>query len=153
MPTMTPLSKRKRKIDLRRIRARVCYSVPDAAVLLLVTEATIRAWLRAGLPALDRNRPTLILGADLKAWLQERQISRRHKCGPDELFCLRCRRPRTLRPNSTELIEKNPKRLMIRGKCSTCDTVMHKVASRAKVAEAKSTSCRVEASREPSGVQ
>ena len=145
--------KRKRKVDLRRIRLRVCYSVPDMVKLLGVTEGTIRAWLRAGLPALDRNRPTLILGADLKAWLQERQISRRHKCEPDELFCLRCRRPRTLRSNSTELIEKNPKMLMIRGKCSTCGTVMHKVASRANAAAAKSISCRVEASKEPSSVQ
>ena len=150
---MTALSKRRRKIDLRRIRGRVCYSVSGAATLLAVAEGTIRAWLRAALPALDRNRPTLILGADLKAWLQERQISRRHKCGPDELFCLRCRRPRTLRPNSTELIEKNPKKLMIRGKCSTCGTVMHKVTSRANTAEARSAFYRAEASREPSSVQ
>jgi hypothetical protein len=150
---MRGVSRRRRKIDLRRIRVRVCYFVPEAAALLRVTEGTIRTWLRAGLPALDRNRPTLILGADLKAWLQGRQISRRHKCGPDELFCLRCRRPRTLRPNSREFIEKNPKRLMIRGKCSTCDTVMHKVASRANAAEARSVFCPAEASKEPSSVQ
>jgi hypothetical protein len=150
---VTALPKRRRKIDVRRIRVRVCYSVPQTARLLGVAEGTIRAWLRAGLPALDPNRPTVILGADLKAWLQERQISRRHKCGPDELFCLRCRRPRTLRPNSAQLIEKNPKMLMIRGNCSTCGTVMHKVASRANTAEARSACCRAEASREPSSVQ
>jgi hypothetical protein len=138
------LSKRKRKIDLRRIRLRVCYSVPEAAARLAVAEGTVRGWLRAGLSPIDRGRPTLILGADLKAWLQKRQVSRRHKCGPGELFCLRCRRPRKLLSGTAQLVEKNPKMIMIRGNCSCCGAVMNKVASRARTAEVQEAFCGLE---------
>ena len=78
----TGLLKRRRKIDLRRIRGRVCYSVAEAATLLLVSEGTIRAWLRAGLPALDRNRPMFIPGADLKVWLQNARSVGHINAGP-----------------------------------------------------------------------
>jgi excisionase family DNA binding protein len=49
------------------------YTVEEVARLFGAHRNTVRAWLRAGLPALDQGRPTLIAVSALRAFLHMRR--------------------------------------------------------------------------------
>jgi hypothetical protein len=63
--------------------------LPTAAIALLIE---LRALL--GLPHLSDQRPFLILGPDLIDFRAKRDQPKR-RCGVQELFCFRCREPKT----------------------------------------------------------
>ena len=69
------------------------YTVEEVADLFDVHKNTVRHWIKDGLPLCDERRPTLILGADLRDYLQARRQARKRKCRPCEMYCLRCRSP------------------------------------------------------------
>jgi excisionase family DNA binding protein len=83
-----------RKIDARRIKIHRNYTVTEAAQRIGVHKNTIQAWLGNGLPHIASPRPILILGHDLKRFLDDRRKSARKPCSTGELFCLKCRAPR-----------------------------------------------------------
>ena len=55
---------RKRRPNHRLVKIHLNYRVEEAARLLGTHKNTVRAWVKAGLPTCDSNRPTLILGSD-----------------------------------------------------------------------------------------
>ncbi|MEZ5443199.1 MAG: helix-turn-helix domain-containing protein [Lysobacterales bacterium] len=74
-----------------RVKIHRNYTIGEAADLLGKHKNTVREWIRCGLPALTEQRPTLILGSDLRAYLTKRRKSNKQPCRPGELYCLRCR--------------------------------------------------------------
>lgn len=126
---------KKRKPDLRRIRTTKTYTVPEIAKALDRNVATVRSWIRDGLPTLDGRAPPLVLGSVLKAWLKAKWAARKQQCEPDELYCCKCHEPRKPRPGTVQIIPKNEKTLCIKGECSQCGTRMTQVGSMAKRAE------------------
>jgi excisionase family DNA binding protein len=121
-----------RRADWRRIKSKYSYTVEEAARTLNLHRNTVRNWVRrGGLTAMTGSRPHLILGAVLVEFLKARRLALKRKCGPGELYCLKCRAPR--KPVA-ELIEHRPMasgRMRIVGICSTCETLMHRfVANR-----------------------
>jgi Helix-turn-helix domain len=123
---------RNRRADWRRIKGKYSYTVEEAARTLNLHRNTVRNWVRrCGLPAMTESRPHLILGAVLVEFLKKRRLALRLKCGPGDLYCLKCRAPR--KPVA-ELIEHRPMasgRTRIVGICSTCESLMHRfIASR-----------------------
>lgn len=129
------MTKRRGRPDLRRVRGQTTYTAQEAAALIGVAIGTIRTWLRDGLPALDDGRPTLIFGADLKSWLSERQAARKCKCGPDEMYCLRCRAPRKPVSGTVNIIPRNQKTVRVSGRCVQCEAKMNRGGSVAKLHE------------------
>ena len=133
------MAKRKRKPDLRRIRASACYTAPEVAELLGVAIGTVRSWMKHGLPCLMDNRPFLIPGDDLKTWLKDRQKRRRQKCQPDEIFCFGCRAPRRPLPGSVTIVPRNEKTTIIKGQCPDCGSTMNRGGSVARLEDARRT--------------
>ena len=43
---------------------------------------------------LDKERPLLILGRDLKRYLQEKREGNKKKCKSSEIYCVKCRAPK-----------------------------------------------------------
>ena len=84
-----------RQANHRRVKIHRSYKVEEIALLLGVHKNTVRAWVKVGLPTCDRKRPTLILGHDLAAFLQDRRARRKQPCQPGEIYCVRCRSPKT----------------------------------------------------------
>ena len=125
----------RRKPDLRRIRTTKTYKVPEIAKTLDRNVATVRRWIRDGLPTLDGQTPTLISGSELKTWLNARWTARKQQCKADELFCFKCRKPSKPRPGSVEIVPRNEKTVAIKGRCAACDTRMNKAGSRARLLE------------------
>lgn len=130
---------KKRKPDFRCIRPSKTYSLLEIAKELDRDIATVRRWVHDGLPTLDDQRPPLVLGSELKAWLKAKWFARKQKCNPDELFCFKCRKPRKPGPGTLYIIPRNEKTLSITAQCSVCDTRMNKVGSQAKISEIEET--------------
>jgi hypothetical protein len=47
--------------------------VEEIARLLVVHKNTVRNWLKQGLTAIDRHKPTVVLGSTLSHFLQDRR--------------------------------------------------------------------------------
>jgi hypothetical protein len=134
---MRKAGKKKQRLtpDLRRIRPTMTYSVEEIAEVTGKCPATVLRWIAAGLPIMEDRRPYLVEGSVLIAWLAERRKSRRHKCGPNELFCFRCRAPRRPVQGSVTSAPRDSKTVTIRAKCNVCGLDMVQAASVQKAAE------------------
>lgn len=77
------------------------YTIEEVARLFGIHRNTARAWLKSGLPTIDKVRPVLIAGGDLVDFLVKRRQRNKRPCAAGELYCLRCRAPR--RPAGNEV--------------------------------------------------
>ncbi|MEP0234584.1 MAG: helix-turn-helix domain-containing protein [Parasphingorhabdus sp.] len=112
----------------RLIKIHRSYTVEEAARALGVAKGTVRRWLKQGLECLNDQRPALILGRDLKGFLETKRRPKQ-SCRPDECFCMSCKAPR--RPAFDE-VEFHPMTATggnLRALCEACSTVMHKRVS------------------------
>ena len=130
---------KKRSYNTRLIKRDYSYFVWEIAELFDLHPNAVRRWLKAGLIALDDRRPILIHGADLIDFLDMRQASRKQKCAADELFCLRCRRPRHPRFGRVKLEFRSETRLDLSGVCVDCGARMHRAGSVARLKEYQAT--------------
>lgn len=124
-----------KKPDRRRIRIRRTYSVPEVAALLEVHVHTVRRWLKNGLGSIDGQNPTLIHGAELRRYLDVRAKGRKHKCGPDEMYCLSCRAPRLPTLGSVNIAALNEKTVRLVGTCCTCGGKICRAGSASRLQE------------------
>jgi len=127
-----------RRADWRRIRTHLSYTYEEAARALSVHRMTVRHWVKhSGLPVLAARRPHLILGAGLIAFLKARRAEQQRKCGPGEMYCLKCRSPRKPVAGVLEHRVYSASRGAIVGFCIDCGTLMHRfVAARRAAAVA-----------------
>jgi hypothetical protein len=129
------MARRRRKLDLRRIRVSQSYSIPEAAKLLERKAPTIRLWIKQGLPVLPDTQPRLICGGELKDWLRDRAKARKQPCGIAKLYCFKCRRPRRPTPDSVATSPLSAKTVKVSGKCNACNTAMQQPRALAKLPE------------------
>ena len=123
-----------RRLNPRRVKIHRNYTVEEAAMLLGVHKNTVRAWLRAGLQAIDERRPTLILGRQLSTFLHARREGRRRRCRPGQFYCFRCRTPRTSVGCKAQYLPITPTSGNLTGLCSDCGTRMYRRVSIEKLA-------------------
>lgn len=122
----------KHRANRRLIKQNFSYTAEEASRLLGVTIATVRRWLKNGLPHLTDQRPFLILGGDLRKFLEE-QKKPKARCQINEFFCFRCRDPR---PADGGMIDYMPTTALsgqLSAMCETCGTIMHKSFSASKL--------------------
>ncbi|WP_018698726.1 helix-turn-helix domain-containing protein [Amorphus coralli] len=111
------------------------YTVDEAARTLNVTKGTVRRWMKDGdLPALTDQRPTLILGHDLIAFLDGRRRDRK-TCQLHQAYCFRCRAPGDPAYGEVEIKLDTNGAGMMEALCATCTTVMHKRVSASRLPE------------------
>jgi len=113
------------------------YTVEEIASLYAVHKNTVRAWVKVGLPVCDNKKPMLILGRDLRLFLQVKNKKNKQKCKPDEMYCLRCKAPQAPAENMVEYEPINHVRGRLIALCSCCEGVMNKYTSLASYAEIK----------------
>jgi Helix-turn-helix domain len=61
-----------RRIDPRRIKTHFSYTVEEAADALGVHKNTVRMWIKGGLAVADNRRPTVMSGAAIRDYLENR---------------------------------------------------------------------------------
>jgi Homeodomain-like domain len=115
----------KHRPQWRRIKMHRSYSVEQAAETLKVTTSTVRRWLKTGLPHLIDQKPTLILGRELKTFGASRK-GKKQKCLAHECYCFRCRAPRSPALCMADYVPISPTGGNLRAICGECETIMHK---------------------------
>ena len=98
-----------------------------------VCKATVRRWIKQGLPAINDQKPFLILGRELIEFHEKRKRTKA-TCGLGEFYCFRCRQPKSAAFAEAELVNVTPTSVNLRALCATCSTVMHKRVSVRKLA-------------------
>lgn len=113
------------------------YTVEEVADLFSIHKNTVRSWVKEGLATNDDKRPMLILGSNLKQYLQAKRKSNKRKCLPFEIYCLRCRSPQVPAENMVdyEPINCNMGRLI--GLCPSCSGIINKYFTIAKLEHIK----------------
>ena len=83
------------RINPRLAKLHYSYSVDEISRLLHVHKNTVRTWLRSGLSAVGPQRPILVLGKDLRTFLEKRRVESKQGCPPGTMYCLKCKAPRS----------------------------------------------------------
>ncbi len=124
-----------KRINPNRVKIHRNYTVEEVAVLLDVHKNTVRGWIKDGLPVCSVRRPTLILGDDLRAFLQAKRQAHKRKCQLFELYCLRCRAPKQPAGNMVDFVPEDAVRGRLMGLCPDCEGVMNRYANMASLSK------------------
>lgn len=124
---------KRRRPTAARAKIHRAYTVSEAARARGVCKATVRRWLKSGLPAITDHRPYLILGADLVEFLRER-VPSKQPCQLDECYCFRCHTPRTAAFGTFRYVPFTSAGGNLQAKCAVCFTAMFKRISHTKLA-------------------
>lgn len=123
-----------RRADPRQIKVHRPYSVDEAARALGVHRNTVRAWIEQGLPALATRRPTLILGSELRSFLEARRKRAKRPCVPGTIYCFKCRGPSRPALGMVDFVAQSATGGNLKALCERCGTVMHQGVARAAIA-------------------
>ena len=122
------------RIDPRRAKIHRSYTIAEAAALFGVHRNTVRHWISGGLAVLRQGRLVLILGGDLRSFLERRRATRRRSCGVGRLYCLKCREPQRPAAGTLRVIESGRATANVTGLCDACGTRMFRRVSPANLA-------------------
>jgi Helix-turn-helix domain len=111
------------------------YTIEEAGEIFGIHKNTVSQWLKNGLPFMSHQKPYLILGVELKRFLQNRRKLKKHKCNVDEMYCLRCKKPSTPAENFVEYLPQTNKSGRLIGLCSCCECIIQKIVSLHKLEE------------------
>ncbi|KAA0921024.1 helix-turn-helix domain-containing protein [Aquicoccus porphyridii] len=117
----------------RAIKAARTYTIEEAAQTLGVTTGTIRSWVKSGLPLMRSRRPFLILGDDLRGFLEDRAKRRKAPLQPDQLRCFTCKVGRTPMGLMVDCIPQTPKTARLLGLCEVCGGTCNLMISQTKI--------------------
>jgi len=117
----------------RFVKIHRSYSVEEIARLFHIHKNTVRNWLRQGLTAIDRQRPTLVLGSELVRFLRERRQSAKQKCGPGRIYCIACRAPKFPAGNVVDCIPSTATAGNLCGICPDCERMIYRRINLGKI--------------------
>ena len=127
----------KRHPNHRLVKIHRSYTVEEIAKLFGIHKNTVRHWVKDGLATTDDKRPMLILGHVLVAFLQARRVKNKQTCKPGELYCVRCRAPKSPAGDMAEYLPVTEKFGNLVGICPDCDAIMNRRVSLAKIGQVR----------------
>ncbi|MBY4636571.1 helix-turn-helix domain-containing protein [Sphingopyxis sp. XHP0097] len=123
-----------RRINPRLIKIHRAYSVEEAARALGAHKNSVRGWIKDGLPVVDGGRPVLILGHELRAYLERKRKTAKRPCPPGTIYCFKCRDPRRPALGMVEYVASDPAPGNLTALCEACDTMLFRRARRSDIA-------------------
>jgi len=124
---------RKRHPNPKLVKIHRSYTVDEIADLYRIHKCTVRAWIKAGLPTIDGKRPMLVRGRDLEEFLRVRRAKNKRPCQPGELYCVKCRAPRTPAGLLADYVPVTAKFGNLAGICPECNSMMYRRVSLARI--------------------
>lgn len=126
---------RKRHPNYKLIKMHRSYTVEEIANRFSIHKNTVRRWIKDGLTCIDDKRPMLVLGQVLVEFLQARRVKNKQTCESGELYCVRCRAPRSPAGNMADYNPVTEKFGNLVAICPDCGTMMNRHVSIARIAE------------------
>jgi hypothetical protein len=111
------------------VKAALTYEVSEAAKALGKSPATIRNWIKDGLPVMASQKPCLISGAALRDFLRAKYRATKSPLAPDELYCLSCRVGRNPVGFAVQASPNTAKTTRLKGQCSRCGAISTRIIS------------------------
>ena len=111
------------------IRRRTAYTLEEIAELLDKDKRTCFRWIAEGLKVIEVDaKPLLVMGNELKRFLEERRNKNKVSMEKDEYYCLHCRKPskakfgsEKINPTGKNIGKDNREQMMKIGLCEVCD--------------------------------
>ena len=128
---------RKRKLNPRLAKIHRNYTVEEVANLYGVHKNTVREWVKRGLSTNDAERPMLILGQDLVAFLQAKRAKHKRTCQPGELYCFGCRAPKAAAGQMADYQPLTATQGNLIAMCADCETIMYRRVNLAKLVQVR----------------
>lgn len=119
----------KKRLNPNLAKIHRSYTVEEAAELYEVHKRTVRNWIKSGLPVYNELRPLLILGTDLRLFLRKHRVGNKRQCKSSEIYCLKCRAPRTPISDSMNFIQLPGGTGRVFAICSECGSKVNKFFS------------------------
>ena len=121
----------------RLVKIHRSYTVEEIARLFGNHRNTVREWIKRGLPTINVKGPKLILGPDLRAFLQARRLKNKRKCQPGEIYCVRCRAPRN---PAGDMADYQPITIALGnliGICPHCESIIYRRVNLGKLEQVR----------------
>ncbi|MHA1540417.1 MAG: helix-turn-helix domain-containing protein [Alphaproteobacteria bacterium] len=124
------MSKKRHKCSTRFIRKNYTYTVDQIADLFGIEASTVKRWIREdGLVRIPKVRPYLVHSTDLRAFIDKKNKEKKKPCKENEIFCMKCQRPRIPLLGSGSTKKQPNKSLLFKAKCSVCNSKMNRPVS------------------------
>lgn len=123
-----------RRKSPRHAKSHRNYTIQEIAELRAVHPNTVTGWINSGLAVIDDNRPKLVLGRDLNAFLEVRSKKNKRPCRPGEIYCVRCRAAKLPAGAMADFQPQGRSAGRLVGICPTCDRLMYQQCGKAKLA-------------------
>jgi hypothetical protein len=109
-----------KRIKTRGIKSNKAYTVIELAEVAGVSTATVRSWLKAGMPRVDDTRPTLIMGFQALDFIQTRQKKAKRPLAVGQFFCMRCKAQRAAYGAMADHVPASGKGGSLKTLCAVC---------------------------------
>jgi hypothetical protein len=116
----------RRRLNHRLVKIHRNYTVEEIARMFSIHKNTVRNWVTKGLLTIDDGKPILILGSALRQFLGDRRQRARQRCGPGEMYCVRCRAAKRPDGNFAEYLSISADWGNLRALCPACESLMHR---------------------------
>jgi hypothetical protein len=123
----------------RRVKIHFSYAVAEIASCCGVHKNTVRQWIKQGLPVVDGGRPVLVLGRDLRKFLEDKRSANKRVCRQDEIYCVRCRCPKVPAGNMVDYVPSGATAGAVIGICPDCELMMYRRTSLPKLEQLRRT--------------
>lgn len=111
------------------------YKIDEVANLYNTHKNTVHNWIKSGLSTCDTKRPIMILGTDLNVFHAKQRIKNKNPCKPNEIYCMKCKIPKTPISDLVQYQPINEKTGNLIGICSACETRMNRRISNSKISQ------------------
>lgn len=123
----------RKKLNHRLLEHYRCYSVADLAELFDTNQQTVLKWITHSLKAIDGQKPYLVFGADMIAWIKRFMPAKKRKSDPKIVYCVKCRDKVLFDYKNSWVKNKQEKKTFLQSRCPKCQAIVNKVLPKKKV--------------------
>lgn len=124
-----------KRIALHLIKKNQSYTVSELADVTRASEPMVRRWIGDGMTVIDSKRPMLILGFVALDYLGSRQTKAKQPMQLNQVFCLRCKAPRTPLGLMADYIPQSTSGGRLVALCEVCGCVCNRNISAIQLPE------------------
>ena len=113
----------------RGLRKHWNYDVAEVAAACGVHRNTVRRWIKDGLPVVSDQKPYLMRGGDVIAYLRARNEGRKQPCGNGRIYCAPCHAPKRPAGGMAEYVPESETNGKLIGICPDCERIIRRPVS------------------------